>query len=161
MSRQPGNDAVRSLWRYVTESKLQLMRNVSLGGAGASLAIILLLCQIGISDDALYLSAVSVAFGLPCWMAIAQMYEQYIFYGRRSYKHIRSDKSINMVGALVVFATLSLGASIAGLLWHLKPFALLAFCVGLAFAIVVVALHDYDLKAYVVEKDRGDDDKSQ
>src|SRR5690348_13223705 len=103
-----GNDEVRKVWRHVSQSKLGLMRGISLGAAGFLAANTLVLVQVGVTHALLQVSLFSGAISLPLWVSIAAVFESYIFQGRPSYPHLKSDFTINLIYPVMCIASLGL-----------------------------------------------------
>ena len=157
MAKRNPNDDFRKLWRHISESKLQLMRNFSIGGAGISLATILLLAEIGIKDTALLISLLACAIGIPLWVALAQIFEVYIFHGRLSHAHLRKDFSINVVALLMLSGAVSMITSVAALLWHLNPIATYCFGGSSLAAAILSIIHGDHLSKHLARRGSTDE----
>ena len=147
---------MRGLLRYMSESKLELMRNLSFAASGTLLANILLIAQIGIKDLPLRVSVFASAIALPIWIAHASIYEAYIFRGRSSYQHLRSNFSIRLVSTLTFAGGLGFYIAILAMVWHLDFIAASAFFVSSMVALMIAALHEDDLKKALAKKEGSD-----
>jgi len=125
------------LQRYPSEGRLILGRNLALGAAAACLVILVQILQVGAKDEALTLSVVAIAVGIPLWFLIAVLYEYYIYLGARSYPHLRGRFAPHLVGVVGGVAGLALFAAVGGVIWHLVPDALFAFLGASAAALVL------------------------
>lgn len=149
MGVDKSNEDIRKLWRYMSDAKLNLMRNLSFGAAGILIANTLLLAQIGVRDLSLEISLFSSVIALPLWVAEASIWEAYIFHGQRALPHLRTDFTINTLMALFFLAGIGVVIAIGALVWHLSPPAALSFC-GVCFAsFVIMGIHDNRLKKHL------------
>jgi cobalamin synthase len=144
-----GNDEVRKVWRHVSQSKLGLMRGISLGAAGFLAANTLVLVQVGVTHASLQVSLFSGAISLPLWVAIASVFESYIFQGRPSYSHLRSNFTINLVYTVMCLASLGLLITIVSIIWYLSFIAAICFIISGIFALCIMTYHDRNLKRYL------------
>jgi len=144
-----GNDEVRKLWRHVSQGKLGLMRGLSFGAAGFLAANTLVLVQVGVTHTSLRVSLFSGAISLPLWVAMASVFESYIFHGRQSYQHLKSDFTINLVSSIMLTAAFGLLITVASLVWYLSFIAAVCFIVSCIFSFCIMTLHDKSLKEYL------------
>jgi hypothetical protein len=125
--------------RYPSEGRLVLMRNLALGSAAACLAVLIQILQVGMKDDALTVSVLATAVGMPFGLAWAFLFEYYIFLGPRSYPHFRSIIRSQLIGVLGAVSGIALLVAVGGVLWHLLPKAAFVFA-GVAAMVIVVLL---------------------
>ena len=152
MAANNRNDDLRKLWHHISESKLFLLRNISVGASGISLAIILLLLQVGVKGIYLEVSLTASAIGIPFWLGLASVFETYIFYGKSSYPHLRTDFSINIIALLMLSGSLCFITSITALIWHLSLFAVQCFGISVVIAIGLNYLLSDNLKRFSQSK---------
>lgn len=157
MAANNRNDDLRKLWRHISESKLFLLRNISVGAAGISLAIILLLLQVGVKGIYLEVSLTASAIGIPFWLALASAFETYIFYGKSSYPHLRTDFSMNIIALLMLSGSLCLITSITALIWHLSLFAVQCFGISVVIAVGLNYLLSDNLKRFSQSKTNNEE----
>lgn len=132
-------DSYKKLWRYVSESKLLLMRNLSFGGAGICVAVILVLTQVGIKDIFYLVALTSASIATPAWVALASSYETYIFLGKRSYAHLRSPLTQHLLAPMMLTGAIGLLVSLTALIWHLSELAVECFA-GSAVSMTALSL---------------------
>lgn len=146
MATDHSNDPVRRLWQNLSESKIGLLRNLAFGGAGFSAANILILVQVGAKDVSLHVSLFASVVALPLWVSLATIYEDYIFYGRQSYSHLRSDFTINLVGSLFAISGFSLILAVAALAWHISVASAILFIFTCIISLFVIVIHGTRLR---------------
>jgi hypothetical protein len=138
----------------MSESKLNLMRNLAFGAAGVLVANILLLAQIGARDGSLEVSLFASAVGLPIWVSHASILESYIFHGERAFEHLRSDFTINILVIQFMFGGLVIVTAIGSVIWHLSLTAAISFVVLCLVSFMVMGVHDVNLKKYLRTTDK-------
>jgi hypothetical protein len=153
MGSDEGYEEIRKLWRYMSESKLSLMRALSFGAAGVLVANTLLLAQIGAKDVPLDVSLFASIVALPLWVAQAAIWEAYIFHGQRAHPHLRGNFTINTLMVLFAVAGLGVWLALAALVWHLSPAAAVLFAVMCLVAFTMIVVHDSSLKKYMRKVD--------
>jgi hypothetical protein len=125
-----------------TEDGLGLMRNFGIGGAAVSIAILLQLMVVGITDDALLLSVKACSVGMPMWLCFAAFYDTFISLGPQSYTHIRKPSTYYYIAIVALIASCSLIVAVGAVVFHLSESAFYVFLYtsGLA-ALVYILLH--------------------
>ena len=126
--------------RYASLERLMLMRNLSYGGAAASLVILLGLIQIGAKNIFIQASTISISASLPLWLLLGGIYEFYIFLGKESYSHFRKKSTLNFLGAILFFAGLGMITSIGCILWFLMPEATYIFGAASLISLILAGL---------------------
>ena len=162
MTKSSQNNNIKRSLRYLSESKLMLIRNLSLSAAGILFATILTILQVGLKNNKcdseitlnlfinlkslsnnqclLEISLLAASFGIPLSIILAAIYEIYIAYGKSSYMHLRSDFSINIIKIIIFPIFVSLNISIMGIIWYLSN---LAFIIFLLSIFISVLLHTF------------------
>jgi len=123
--------------RYASAERLILMRNLGYGGAAACLVILAQLAQVGAEEISLKVTVVATSISLPLWFLLGASYECYIFLGKQSYTHLRTEFAQNFLGFVMMTAGLALIAAIGGLIWYLMPEAVFAFGITILFSIIL------------------------
>jgi len=97
------------------------------------------LTQVGAKDSALKITVICASVALPAWLMLGAIFEYYIFLGKESYPHLRTN-SVNRFLQLWMFVggAGTFGATL-GTIWFLMPEAAYAF-LALSFGGVVAAL---------------------
>ena len=167
------NNIKRSL-RYLSESKLMLLRNLSLSSAGALFATILIILQVGLKNNncdpeialnlfinlkslrnnqcLLEISLLAAAFGLPLSIILAAIYEIFIVYGKLSYMHLRSDFSIKIIKIIIFPIFASLNISIMGIIWYLSNLAFIVFLLSIFISIFLYEFFYNNFNNYLQSK---------
>jgi hypothetical protein len=135
--------------RRFTENGLSQMQSTSIGGAGLSTAIVLLLFQSNITSIALTLALYMAAFGIPAWVASWQMIAAYSFYGKESYHHFNRASASIVAIVFFLLGAMSLFLSVAALIWHMSHAASLLFILFSIFCVFVITRHNNSVKAAV------------
>lgn len=136
-------DSYKELWRYISESKLLLMRNLSFGGAGLCIATLLVLTQVGLKDWLLTTALVAASVAMPFWVALASAFEIYIFLGKRTYSHFRSDQTTRALMSMMLVAAGGLVVAVTSLICHLSNLAAECFALAALVAIVTYVRLDH------------------
>lgn len=125
-----------------TPDDLTNSKALNFGGAGAALATILLIAQIGVGKPALVWALALAAAALPLWIALALTYDAWITLklGVRDLHVLPWLRHIQSYGFLV--CVLLMFGSIGCLLFSLSPVSLIVFAVAtfLGVALVVAAV---------------------
>src|SRR5882724_4807216 len=90
------------LRRYPSHERLVLLRNLGYGGAAICLAVLVGLTQVGAKDSALKITVICASVALPAWLMLGAIFEYYIFLGKESYPHLRTN-SVNRFLQLWMF----------------------------------------------------------
>ncbi len=150
------NNEMRGLLRYVSQSKLELMRNLAFAGSGTLVANILLLTQIGTPSIPLKVSLYASVITIPFWVCLASVYEAYLFRGPRSYSHLRSNFTLRLHSLLNLIAAVGLYIAICAVVWHLDFYAAVALVLSSAVALIATGIHNDDLKRALTTRDESD-----
>jgi hypothetical protein len=125
-----------------TPEDLANSKAMNFGGAGAALATILLIAQIGVGKPALVWALALAAAALPLWIALALTYDAWMTLklGVRDLHVFRWLRHIQSYGFL--FCVLLMFGSVGCLLYSLSPLSLFVFAlasvVGVALVIAAV-----------------------
>jgi hypothetical protein len=111
----------------LTKHKWEVARHTSLGGAGVSVAVLLVVSQIGVATPALWLSLFCSAVAIPVWATLWQVGEAYSFYGVRPVASLSLHNGLTMGMLLFLAGGLLLLLSIFMLIWHFSVAAAFAF----------------------------------
>jgi hypothetical protein len=122
-----------------SEGKLLLSRNLSFGGAAACLVILSQIIQVGAKDEALEISVVGAAVGIPLWIAVGSIHEFFIALGKRSYPFLRKKGLQNAVGGVMFFAGCALFTAVGGAVWYLSQVAFWAFLATIFSSLAMIA----------------------
>jgi len=113
----------KELLKNISESKLQMYRNLSYGAAGFLLIIIIMLVQVWEDSLALNVVLYSASIGLPIWFTSGTMYEFYILLGERSFAHYKSDGVQSVISLLFMIGGISIFISVSAILFYLNYIA--------------------------------------
>ena len=119
---------------------LRLSRAIALGGAGASLAILVQLLQVSVETFFLKATVLAVSLSLPTWVTLAMIYELYIIVDTVGEQHMR-DKWVQRATRVLLFiAALSLFVSVVGIFLHLMPESAWLFLVASAICYLLATI---------------------
>ena len=142
--------------RYPSLEKLQLYRNMYFGAGATCLVLIVQLASTGVSTLWLKWSLLTGAISMPLWLGLGGLFEYYIMLGPKSYPHKRSGFANRLIGSLMLFAGLSLVASIALFLYHAIPFAAYSFLAAIVMVFVISVVFHWHLASWYFSKGSGD-----
>ena len=138
----------KRLRRYSSLDRLMITRNFSYGGAVTCLIILLELLQVGSKVTSLQISTLSISFALPFWILLGGFYEYYIFLGKESYAHLRTNLSINFVNTILGLACLGTVLAIGGIFYFLMPIAAYVFVFFGFVAVIIGGLFQFYLEKW-------------
>ena len=178
MTKKSNNNNIKKSWRYLSESKLTLLRNFSFSAAGVLFAIILIILQVGTKNRQcdpettlnliinlkglrnnqclLEISLLTASFGIPLSIILAFMFEAYVFYGQSSYKHLRSDFSINIIKIIFFLDFASLNISIMGIIWYLSNLGFGIFLLSIFISALLFEIFKRNFYNFLQNKDGAD-----
>jgi hypothetical protein len=122
-----------------TPEDLANSKAMNFGGAGAALATVLLIAQIGVEKPALVWSLALASAALPLWIALALTYDAWIIFklGARDLHALAWLRHIQSYGFL--FCVILMFGSVGCLLYSFSPVSLVVFAlatvVGIALAV--------------------------
>jgi hypothetical protein len=123
-----------------TIERFELQRNVSLGGAAVTSAILVALTQV-----ALKLTTIAASVSLPFWVALGLLYELYIHLGPRSYAHYSTKFPQALAKFLAWPSLIGLLVAMGGVVWFLLPSAIIGFVLAIIVAILAYGIFMYEL----------------
>jgi hypothetical protein len=148
--------AIRPVVARMDQSKWDITRAVTLGGAGLSTALIFVVVQTGVTTPALRISLFCASLGVPVWLALWRVGEAYSFFGPKSYAHFASPQASGVGILLFLVGLVLLLASFVGLVWHFSVFsAVVFFMASIAMAVFSVK-HQTSVQAWV-EREHSND----
>ncbi len=121
-------------------------RAMSLGCAGVSTGLLLLIAQVGVKSTTLIFSLWCSAIAIPFWIGLWQVCDTYSFWGRRAEGHYNQIGWILTFTLLFVVGVVLLFAAIAALVWSLLPGAAVAFIVTSVIALTFAGVHAKQVK---------------
>jgi hypothetical protein len=136
--KSSSDELSKHLSENANEEHLKLYRAFALGGAAASLAILVQLLQVGAQSYFVKLTVLAISCSLPLWITISAIYELCIASGAPGIQQCRASFFSVTLGFLTIVASISLFIGVAGILFFLLPdaawlfFAVSAFCLLLA-----------------------------
>ena len=121
-----------------THEDLANSRAMNFGGAGAALATVLLIAQIGVGKSALVWALALAAAALPLWIALALTYDTWITLklgvgDLHAFSWLRRAQSYGFL-----FCVLLMFGSVGCLLYSLSPLSFVVFAVATVAGIVLV-----------------------
>jgi hypothetical protein len=138
--KTPSDELSKHLSENTNEEHLKLARAYALGGAAASLAILVQLLQLGVESFFLKITVLAISFSLPLWIAISAIYEVWIVAGAPGIQQYRAKFVNRILGFLTVLAATSLLVGVAAIIFFLLPFAFWLFLVTSAFCFLLVLI---------------------
>ena len=111
--------------------QLQMLRTLGFGASGVCVAIILVLAQIGLKDQALHVALGASAVALPSWLFVASAAESYLFTGRRSLRHLGRLRRANPILIAMLCGSAGVATALIAVLSHLSTsIAWIGFAAG-------------------------------
>jgi hypothetical protein len=127
----------KRLNRYMSESKLLMIRNMSYGASGICLVIVGLLLQPHTMTTPLLVSIFCASVAMPLWACLGVIYETYIFLGTRGHAHARSTFAQSIIAITAMLGILGLIAAIFSLIYYLSQMAAYSFCGAILLAAII------------------------
>ena len=141
------------LGQRLSESKIHLYRNLYLGGAAASLAIIMQLVSLPRLDSSLQLSLLLCSISLPAFIGLAAIHEFYVLLGRKSYHHRRTPRAQFLIFVLFALSGASLQIAVAALIHHMSVAAAFLYLAAALLATLVAIAFQHDLASWYLQRD--------
>lgn len=141
----PSNDefakGVRPILNRITEHTWEEDTGTTLGGAGLSVALVLVLTQLSSSTVALRISMFCAAVAVPVWTTLWQIGAAYSFYTVRPVAAFSLRNPLFLGALLFAAGGLLLLISFATPIWHFSVLSSVAFIVASAGGIVFISRH--------------------
>jgi hypothetical protein len=134
--------------RRIGDAHWEKSRATSVGGAGVSTALVLLIAQIWKVSFSLSLSFVCAAVAIPVWLALWQVGEAYSFYGPASHGHFGTLRGSGIGIGLFLTAAALLVASFVALLWTFSVVASCGFLLMAAAMVVLAYKHQLAVRSW-------------
>lgn len=115
--------------RYASSEELLLMRNLSYAASATCFVILMGLIQVGTKELPIQVSAIAASIGLPSWLLIGSIFENYVFVGRKSFPHFRTRFARHFLGAFLLIAGFSIFSAVGGIVYYLSIEACLIFVI--------------------------------
>jgi hypothetical protein len=125
------------MYQYPSEGRLLLLRNLCLGAAASCLLILIQLAQVGVQPLELQVTAIAASAAIPLWIGAANLYEAYVFLGRKSFGLLKTGGPWT-IKAAITLAGLAEIVAVGGLIWHLSALAFAAFVFALILSAALV-----------------------
>jgi len=153
MSKQPPknlNEAIAPITDRIEEPSWEQNRPLCLGGAGVSLAVLLVVVQVGgRSPGVLHVvSTCLAAASIPIWLALWQLSDTNIFWGAKGLEHSKSLPWIFTSTGIAALGIFSLFLSILCLLAAFSKAAAITWVVMSIFLVFFVGWHAYLVRKY-------------
>lgn len=136
--------ALRPVLDRVGPRSLEANRTISLSGAGVATAMVLLLAQLKNAQGAsplptsLAIAIWCAAVALPCWLGYWQIFEAYIFWGKRAQSHYERPKVIVCLLLLYLGKCALLVVGMIAIVWYFLPSAAVGMIVASLLVTVAV-----------------------
>jgi len=131
---------------YPSESRIGLYRNLSYGGAGSCLIMILALLQVWTDSTSLTVALYAACAAIPGFFALGGIYEAYIFAGKKSYGHFKGNFSQELTTIMFFLSGLSLLTSLVSIIFYLSEVAAFVFGGSLVISLVVAFIFNHHLE---------------
>ncbi len=152
MGEHESRELAYSAYEVITETKVTVRRNLCFGGAGASLAIVLLLAPSAPSAGPLVSALTCAAIALPLWVMLGSTYEYLLHVGETSYGFLRSPKAQVIHALAELAASLLLLAAVASVIWLSSRLLAVAFVVVSLLCVWLLMRFVDQLAIWVKEK---------
>lgn len=140
--KNPGKNAKSLVWLTerpylkVSQEKLTLSRNMSLGSAGVALLAIFRLSLAETLEPSLGVALYAFSLATPLFVALSFWYEVFIWMGEESYPHFSASRAAMSRWAWVPMLALYVG--ISATIWHLSILAALVFIAASIVSIFIL-----------------------
>lgn len=115
--------------RYASSEELLLIRNLSYAASATCFVILMGLIQVGAKELPILISTIAASIGLPSWLLIGSIFENYVFVGHKSFSHFRTKFARNFLGAFLLIASFSVFSAVGGVIYYLSFEACLIFVI--------------------------------
>lgn len=153
--------------RQINTERLVLMRNLAFGAGTIALIVILAIYQVGLQDLAAIrkwladnsgnvlfpwkavggeVALLGASIALPAWIALASIWESYIFAGESCYPYMRSRPVQLLTGLTSMVAGVGQVAAVAGILMYLLPAASYVFGASAVVCVLLYEVHYFLLQ---------------
>lgn len=155
MNQQPTNvtEALKPVLDKVHVKNWYENQSLCLGGAGASLAVLLVALQLAAgaksSSDAYGVAMAFSAIAMLLWLVLWQISDTYVFWGDEALPHSKRVRWISCGLAVICLAVGLLGASLVVLISVFSPVAALVTLVAVVAAVLFVFWHAHAVKVHV------------
>lgn len=138
-------------YSQITQEKISMARNMSLGSAGLSVLAIFRLSLAPELSVSLYIALFSFCIAAPLFVAIAFWYEIFIWLGEESYEYLSFKRAKTDRWALIPMSGLFVG--VLAIIWHLSAFAALMFIITSIVALYVLEQNVAGIRSSFLNKD--------
>ena len=138
--------SIRDLTQRLDPSYIDRLRTTAVGGGSVSLAIILVLTQVGLKTHELHVALVLASLAVPAWVGSWQFLESYILYGRSAQSHFNEFRGSGVALGLNVAGGILLFLSVAYLIGNLSHWACIAFVLTSIGVATLVAKQSIELR---------------
>lgn len=134
----------------ISTTNIQVNGVQALSAAGVSLALILVVAQIGLKTTALTISMWCATIALPLWICMWQVSETYQLWGSSGEDHFKRVNWLIGFTVLYVASALLSFASVSAMIWHLSAAAALIFICVCLLVVTFVGWHVHRVKNWIL-----------
>lgn len=138
-------------YSQITQEKISMARNMSLGSAGLSVLAIFRLSLAPELSVSLNIALFCFCLSAPLFVAIAFWYEIFIWLGEESYEYLSFKRAKTDKWALIPMSALFVG--ILAIIWHLSAFAALIFVITSITALYLLEQNVAGIRSSFSEKE--------
>ncbi len=144
------NQRLKLFFENLTPQKISLTRTSAYAATGVCLAIILTLVQKDVLSTPQYIALLTSALAIPILIFYANLNENFLWIGERSYRHYREMHKTPVLWIIVSIGYGCFSVSFFSLIWHAS---IVASLISIAVSYVLLLTNDYILKRITAELD--------
>ena len=138
-------------YSQITQEKISMARNMSLGSAGLSVLAIFRLSLAPELSISLNIALFAFCLAAPLFVAIAFWYEMFIWLGEESYEYLNFKRGKTDRWALIPMSALFIG--VLAIIWHLSALAALIFIFTSIAALYVLEQNVAGIRSSISDKE--------
>jgi hypothetical protein len=157
--KNPFDESFQEMILYLTkrldDRELDRMKSVVIGGGSVSMAIILVLLQVGMKATSLKVSLWASSLGIPAWIGAWQFIDAYMFYGKMSMEHFSQARGSGILAGMIFSSLLLLFISVFSAILYLSSLGAGLFTLASIVISILVHRHGIQLRVAVDKAEKN------